>query len=334
MQPILLLLIAATVFAQNPPPTPRPCPAEEEGETGPPRLKRGKPAPRKAADCEAPPTPIGAARTREVDSDAPREAAPEPPEGFVAMKTLPGPLDRVRARAFEYTDALPNFICEQLIRRLQSGGLRGKFGLKDTVTVDVAYVDGQEEYRNVKRNGKPLKDYDDVQQSGTYSTGEYGTILRDVLHPSSDARFTYRKKDTVAGVETEIWDLVVEQANSHWRLTFGGSTIKPKYRGAIWIDPKEFMVMRIEMDALNLPVSYPIDHAEMIIEYGPKKIGDKFYTLPSYTANLACHRGSATCVKNETEFRNYRKFTTESNISTTESTVTFEEAKPPQTKKP
>ncbi|MFN7933506.1 MAG: hypothetical protein U0R19_09275 [Bryobacteraceae bacterium] len=324
---LLLVLLAATAFAQNEPAA-RPCPPEEE-QTGPPRLKRGKPAGRKPADCDAPPTPIGAARQQQQEPQAQREAE----EDTIPAKVLPGPLDRVRARAFEYTDALPNFICEQLIRRLQSGGLRGKFGLKDTVTVDVAYVDGEEEYKNAKRNGKPLKDYDEIQQTGSYSTGEYGTTLRDVLHPSTDAKFTFRKKDTIAGVETEVWDLLVEQANSHWKLTFGGQTLKPKYRGAIWIDPKEFMVMRIEMDALNIPATYPIDHAEMIVEYGPKKIGDKFYTLPSSTASLACHRGSATCVKNEIEFRNYRKFTTESNISTTESTVTFDEAKPVPKKK-
>ncbi|MBS1829116.1 MAG: hypothetical protein JST93_27680 [Acidobacteria bacterium] len=319
---LLLVLLAATAFAQNEPSS-KPCPAEEE-QTGPPRLKRGKPGARKPADCDAPRTPIGAARQQ---PDQPPK--PEPDEDTIPAKVLPGPLDRVRARAFEYTDALPNFICEQLIRRLQSGGLRGKFSLKDTVTVDVSYVDGEEEYKNAKRNGKLLKDYNEIQQTGSYSTGEYGTTLRDVLHPSTDAKFTFRKKDTIAGVETEIWDLVVEQANSHWKLTFGGQTIKPKYRGAIWIDPKEFMVMRIEMDALNLPATYPIDHAEMIIEYGPKKIGDKFYTLPNSTASLACHRGSATCVKNEIEFRNYRKFSTESTISTTESTVTFDEAKKP-----
>ncbi len=318
----ILLLLAITAYAQNEPAKPRPCPAGEE-ETGPPRLKRGKPADRKPADCEPPPTPIGAARLPQSDPDEERPA----------VKVLPGPLDRVRARAFEYTEALPNFICEQLIRRLQSGGLRGKFGLKDTITVDVAYVDGVEEYKNAKRNGRPLKDFGDIQQSGTYSTGEYGTILRDILHPSTDAKFTFRKKDTIAGIETEVWDLAVEQANSHWKLTFGGSTVKPKYRGAIWIDPKEFMVLRIEMEALNLPIAYPIDHAETIVEYGPKKIGDKFYTLPSYTASLACQRSTSTCVKNETEFRNYRKFTTESTISTTESTVTFDEPKP-EPKKP
>lgn len=313
----ILLLLAAAAFAQSDPPK-RPCPAGEE-ETGPPRLKRGKPAPRQVADCEPPPTPIGAARKSQTQA---------PEEDAVPVKTLPGQLSRVRAHVFEYTESLPNFICEQLIRRLQAGGLRSSFRVKDTVSVEVMYVDGKEDYRNAKRNGKPLKDYEDIQQSGTWSEGEYGTVLRDIMHPSSDAKFTYRKKDVIAGVDTEVWDLVVEQANSHWTLNFGGQVLKPKYRGAIWVDSKEYMVMRIEMDALNLPSTYPIDHAEMIVEYGPKKIGDKFYTLPSYTANLACIRGESTCVKNETEFRNYRKFSAESNVSTTDSTVTFDEAKP------
>jgi hypothetical protein len=108
---------------------------------------------------------------------------------------------------------------------------------------------------------------------------------------------------------------------------------RPSYRGRIWLDPKTLLVRRIEMQAMQLPPTFPVDHAEMTLDYGPVRIGGKEYLLPTKTENLACFRGESTCTRNETEFRNYRKFSTESNISTTESSVTFDAEKPPATKK-
>jgi hypothetical protein len=74
-----------------------------------------------------------------------------------------------------------------------------------------------------------------------------------------------------------------------------------------------------------------VSHAEVTVDYGPVRIGDKVYILPTRAQNLACFTESSECTMNETEFRNYRKFSAESSISTTESTVTFDgDNKPPK----
>ncbi|MBI3679559.1 MAG: hypothetical protein HY235_04105 [Acidobacteria bacterium] len=286
-----------------------PCISDPD-DTGPPKLRRGRPGERNPApNCDSLPIALSGS----------------PPEDDSSLPPLPPLLAQVRERAFRYTEELPNFICEQLIRRYSSGLLRD-WKLRDTITAEVMFVDGREDYRNVKRNGRPTE-WADTQRTGSWSEGEYGTILRDLLHPSTGAKFTYSKKDVIGSVETEVYSYLVEQPNSHWTLRFGGQMTKPRYRGRVWADAKELLLRRIEMEALELPLTFPISHAEMTLDYGPVRIERKFYTLPARSENLACFRSERACSRNEIEFRNYRKFTAESSVSTTDSTITFDPPK-------
>ncbi|HUQ92479.1 MAG TPA: hypothetical protein VM120_12435 [Bryobacteraceae bacterium] len=321
-------------WTQSPKPAAQPCIVDAE-DHGPPRLKRGKPGERKggAADCVTLATPIGgavegaAAEGREGSTVEVKDGVPVENRG----KPL-SLLEKVSLRAATYSENLPNFICEQLIRRYQSGYTRHDWKLQDTVQIDVMYVDGKENYKNYRRNSKPVK-LEDAQRTGTWSAGEYGSVLQDILSPATNAKFRYRKLDTIGGVETEVHEYVVEKANSHWDVKFGGQSTKPKYRGAIWVNPKDLMVRRIEMEALELEPSYPVSHVEMTLEYGPVKINQQFYTLPTKSENLACFTQSRDCVRNEMEFRNYRKFSAEATISTTETNIIFDGEEKPGAKK-
>lgn len=241
--------------------------------------------------------------------------------------------DQVRIRASDYSVALPNFICEQLIRRSHSSNFGKTWKHRDTVTVEVMMADGKEDYGNVRRNSRKV-DWQKVKDTGTWSLGEYGTILVDILHPATNAEFTKRGDDKIGTQVFEVHDYVVQKENSHWKVDFEGRRYQPKYRGALWIDPKDHMVHRIEMESLNMPADYPVRHAEMTLHYGSVKIGEEWYLLPLRSENLACFTGTSNCTKNEIDFRNYRKFSTESNVSTTESTITFdgEEKAPPKKK--
>ncbi|MCC6364408.1 MAG: hypothetical protein IT165_12860 [Bryobacterales bacterium] len=327
---------AETKEAKKEPPKParQPCIADSE-DSSRPVLRRGKPTTKDMRpDCETLPVVLG--ETESVDSPG---AGPSTASTFdrPAAATARQPvtlIDKVRMKAETYSERLPDFICQQLIRRNQSGSTLRDWRLKDTVQVDVMYVDGHEDYRNARHNGKPVK-YEDTQKSGAWSEGEYGTVLRDLMNPGTDARFTYRRSETIGGVNAEVYDYVVQQPNSHWTLKFGGQELRPKYRGSVWIDAKELTVRRIEMQARDMPPSFALDQAEMSLEYNPVRIGEKFYLLPFYSANLACFRAERACVKNEIEFRNYRKFSAETTISTTDSSVTFDgdDKKAPEKKK-
>lgn len=330
MQPRLLLIacFAGAVWGQDPP---KPVPGKNcipDAEAAPPKLRRGKPGERQDEKpalpiCEALATPIGAGREESAGpggdpgtTNARREPPPE--EDFNKLPLI----EKMKRKSLEYNEKLPNFICQQLIRRNYAETKRSDWRLQDTILVSVMYIEGREEYKDAQRNGKKT-DWKALKESGAFSEGEYGTIMLDVLHPATNADFRLRGRDSLHGVSTEVYDFVVQQSNSHWTLTFDTQTIKPKYKGAIWIDPKELMVRRIEMEGISMPSTYPVSAVETVLEYGPIRIDGKMYTLPSSSQNLACFRFQPGCVMNELEFRNYRKFGAESTISTTESTVDF-----------
>jgi hypothetical protein len=44
-------------------------------------------------------------------------------------------------------------------------------------------------------------------------------------------------------------------------------------------------------------------------------IGDEKYLLPVHSEALSCVRGRSDCSRNVIEFRNYRKFSADSNIT-------------------
>jgi hypothetical protein len=89
------------------------------------------------------------------------------------------------------------------------------------------------------------------------------------------------------------------------------------------------------MEAIRIPEDYPMDKIETAVDYEFVKIGQNQYLLPVKSDVLACQRGSTICTHNEINFRNYRRFTAESTISTTDSSITFDgEEKPQDAKSP
>jgi hypothetical protein len=230
-------------------------------------------------------------------------------------------MDRVRLKAQEYSDNLPNFVCEQVIRRFEGRkrNNRDKWRLEDTVTAEVILVDGEEDYRNARRNGKPVT-WESVRETGTYSAGEYGRVMPTLM---ATAEFTAAGSEMIRTVQAEVYTYTVAKQRSRWRLEFSGQHTYPKHRGRVWIDRDALTILRIEMEALDLDPQFPISHAETTLDYGPVTIEDVVYLLPVRAAALACMTMENRCDKNEIEFRKHQRFGAESTITTTDSSVKF-----------
>jgi hypothetical protein len=74
-------------------------------------------------------------------------------------------------------------------------------------------------------------------------------------------------------------------------------------------------VLRIEIAAEKIPRSFPLDTVESAIDYDFVLIGDMKYLLPTHSEALSCRRGTGDCTRNVIEFRNYKKFGAETNIT-------------------
>ncbi len=224
-------------------------------------------------------------------------------------------IDQAREEALSFSESLPNYVVKQFTSRYQSGAARGgrtSWQPLDIVTTDLIYEDGKERYTNIMVNGKPTK-Y--VEQTGSWSEGEFGSMQQAILSPASFADFHNQRTTTIVNRTAYRYDYTIEQPRSTWSLHADGQTYSPSYTGAIWIDKETSRVLRIEIAARNLPRTFPLDTAESSIDYDFVLIGDKKVLMPAHSESLSCTRGTSDCSRNTTDFRNYKKYGAETNIT-------------------
>jgi hypothetical protein len=225
------------------------------------------------------------------------------------------PLIRKAANAaLDFTETLPSYVCQEMMARFQSETHPASFDPIDVVRTEVVYENGKEDYRNITVNGKAVKGKME-ETGGSWSTGEFGTLLIDLFSPATAADFHFRRDSRAGSVLAKMYDFDVAREHSHWSIHAGAQMYQPAFSGAVWIDPKTSRVLRIEMQAKGMPGEFPLDHVESATDYEYIRLGDaQQYLLPVHAETLSCQRSSNLCAKNVIDFRNYHKYTGESNI--------------------
>jgi len=306
---------------------PPPKPAGDD--PGPPVLHRGKPADASREHAAEPPAEAApsTAAPAAAPAPAPRTEAAEnvtPPPAYREADEVPVPESRPQpgddlvrkaaAAAFDFTEGLPNYVCQEQIARYASDTRPADWRSIDLVSAAVVYENGKEDYRDIKVNGKPRPSFADTE--GAWSTGEFGTLLIDLFAPATDAQFHFRRTERIAGIYARVYDYAVDHPHSHWNLTVSSQSYLPAYRGSVWIDPQTARVLRIEEQAVDLPSTFPAGHVESATDYEYVQLGDaRKYLLPVHSETLMCQHGSDACQRNTIDFRNYHKYTGESTIT-------------------
>jgi hypothetical protein len=290
----------------GPPPTilVRPDATPDSGDSGPPVLKHGKPVERAStpipsdSDADAGPSRPSLSRT-----------SPPVPRGNAHMALI----EQAREAAANFLEGLPNYVCQEQTTRYVSETRTPTWNVVDVVSAEVVYDDHQESYRNLQINGRPTKK--SPEDSGAWSTGEFGTILGNLFAPQSATEFKYVQSDTILHRAASVFDFKVQRVRSNWKIWVPGQYVVPQYKGSVWIDDKTAQVLRIEMQAKEIPEAFPEISVETAVDYDTISLGtaDKFL-LPVHAEALSCWRNSNECQRNAIEFRNYHKFEGESVI--------------------
>jgi hypothetical protein len=290
-------------------PAPAPAPTARPVATGGSRAPAAAPVP--AAPSESSPSsltipdreglPSGSATAGGVFS-GPRSSDPV--------------IQGARDAAAQFTESLPNYVVKQYTTRMQTDaahGNRTSWQTLDIVSSDVVCENGKESYKNILVNGKPPKD--DIEKTGSWSTGEFATVLQGILAPYTDADFHNKRATTINNHPAFRYDYTVDQKNSGWHVYASSESYVPGYTGSIWIDKENFRVLRIEMSAVNMPKSFALDAVESAVDYDYVMISEQKFLLPTHSEALSCMRGTAECTRNVIEFRNYKKFGADTSIT-------------------
>ena len=85
------------------------------------------------------------------------------------------------------------------------------------------------------------------------------------------------------------------------------------YRGHVWVDRSTYETLRITMIAADLPAGYPIQVAGTFLDYDYADLSGHSFLVPK-RALVMMQEGSKV-KRNQIDFSQYRKFTTDTKIS-------------------
>jgi hypothetical protein len=253
--------------------------------------------------------------------------------GVARMGTTSGPVipapDSVRQQkiielmkqyALSYTQNLPNFICVEVMRRYIDPNAGDHYRSLGNVLAKVSYNEGQENYQVYSVNGH----YEDTTldkagaSGGAISSGEFGSLMREIFEPHSEAEFGWDHWATLRGRRMAVFNYMIDSGHSAWSITYSAGPgdeqrIITAYKGLVYADENTGEITRIKFVAVDIPRTFPVSQATEILDYDQVQISGQPYICPLMaTLNMTAGREKT---KNEIEFRDYRKYGVESGVT-------------------
>ncbi|MCX6624048.1 MAG: hypothetical protein NTY38_23895, partial [Acidobacteria bacterium] len=191
-------------------------------------------------------------------------AAPPPPKPVAPV--IPPPPDEeqgkviaeVRDYALNYTRRLPDFICSQVTRRYDDPTGMEFWRQQDTVVEKLSFFEQKEKYEVVMVNNRPSTAFTHEKLGGATSSGEFGTMMKEIFEPQTNARFGWERWARLRNRRMQVYNYHVSQPRSKWQIDYQRQQqISPAYRGLIYVDSATHAVMRISLEARRFPPPSP-----------------------------------------------------------------------------
>jgi hypothetical protein len=259
---------------------------------------------------------------------APPKAVIPPPSAAEQTKVL----NDAREFAVNYTKRLPDFLCTQVTRRyIDPSGLEF-WQRDDTITSRLSFFEQKEDYKVVLVNNHPT-DIPMERLGGAISVGEFGSMMKELFDPATGAQFEWTRWATLRGQRMHVYSYRVPLATSKLTISYERSLqITVGYRGLVYVDRDTRTVARITQEGEDIPASFPIQQVSRVLDYDLVPIGEAQFILPLKSTTRM--RQARLLVKNDVEFRMYRKFGAEAVIKFDETPEPLPEEKtkelPPQ----
>jgi hypothetical protein len=248
------------------------------------------------------------------------KAAPIPPPTSEEQAAI---LDEVREYALSYSKNLPDFICTQVTRRYVAPAPGTKNGgpidsephwqSQDTLQIRLSYFEQKEDYKLIMVNSTPTsQDYKNV--GGATSTGDFGSMMREIFERATEARFEWDHWGTLRGRRVMAFSYKVAQSRSQWHVNYDKRLdIVPGYSGLVEVDKNTHEVMRVTLNADDIPETFPVKKADTILDYDYQDISGHTFLLPLKAQILMAADNYLS--RNDEEFRLYRKYSATADIT-------------------
>ena len=232
-------------------------------------------------------------------------------------------INEVRQYALNYSRNLPDFICTQVTRRAVAPLPGTKYGGRagsdpswypmDTLTIRLSYFEQKENYKLILVNNTvTTQDYEKI--GGPKAFGDFGSLMKEIFEPRTQARFEWDHWGTLRGQRVMAFSYRVgrEQSQYHLVVPDAGRQIVTAYHGLVEVDAKSHVVLRIIVEAEQIPPDFPIRSAKTTLDYDYTDLSGYTFLLPLKSEVLMS--GGESMQRLSEDFRRYSKYSAESAI--------------------
>lgn len=215
-------------------------------------------------------------------------------------------VDDAREHALNLERSLPDFVCIQTTRRFQS--VKGRnWQPIDVIVERLTYFDHRERYKVLTINGHP-SNIAHEQLGGASSSGEFGSLMKEIFVPETEAEFQWQDSSTLRGRMMQIYAYKVRAFRSKYHIELPDRSLDlvAAYHGIVFIDGQNHLVYRITLHFDGIPQTFPIQDVEISLDYDHTRIGEVDYLVP-FQFELSSRRGDCL-VRNHVDFGTYQKF--------------------------
>jgi len=236
---------------------------------------------------------------------------------FAAAADRADMIARMREAALSYDARLQDFLCTKLTTRSADQSGSGKrWKLLETREMELGYISHHEHYRLLRVNGKMAHAEKGVKK-GYFRPGlEFGTSLRQIFNARAAAQFEWDHEESSSGERSCVFRYRVPLETTTYMMVADADHVKLAHHGFVTSDCDTGAVTRIQIETEPASVRRMGRDVEIGVQldvlYGPVRIGEKEFLLPTQAVEIA--RFYKTLTKVELEFRDYRKYDSNSTI--------------------
>jgi hypothetical protein len=221
-------------------------------------------------------------------------------------------LSRVKAHMREELARLPNCSCLETVHRdHQPAG--GKMRPLDTVRLEVLYSDHHELYASpgdrAFGNSQPI----DFVGSGTIGNGHFALFLSEVAGQGG-LSYEYKGEALLLGRRLAHYEYHVPVRISGHTITLSQVRGTVGMKGEFWADPASYDIVRISLEAEEIPLELPVLTSTTSVDYAHTNLGGNDFLLPQ-SADSRLVRFSGEESRNHIEFTHCHLFGAQSSIS-------------------
>lgn len=265
-----------------------------------------------AANCFAAPQ-----TANDLRAGAPGSVPEEQPDGFNPPSLVPAVppeqkaelLKLARAANEELYSSLQSFVCNEEMHRFK-GRLSGESSREiDTVTARVSFENGVEHYTEIRQNERERGTISSI--NGAWSTGEFGTLLRQTEVLLKTQAVLFRNYTDMDGTPAAVYAVEVSEAESPWDLEIRSEHFRVPFRTEVWVSRASGEILKLERISTGIPTGMGISEIRWGVTLASVELNGRNWLLPETGKYAVLYEESGRREWNEMTFSNYHRYGSE-----------------------